>query len=148
MQTSLLSSPFYSPLFSILLSSLLFGSSSCSYSDLNNVQTSLLSSPHLSYYYHSTATLTLLLPLYCYTYSTLLHSTYYYLLLLATNCWLLLLFLQNLPRLAQDLLSCLLPLAAALCLLSSCCFFLPNLPSPLLCFADDEIIQVHTLYGI
>ena len=26
--------------------------------------------------------------------------------------------------------------------------FLPNLPSPLLCFADDEIIQVHTLYGI
>ena len=28
--------------------------------------------------------------------------------------------------------------------------FLPNLPSPLLsfCFADDEIVQVYTLYGI
>ena len=60
----------------------------------------------------------------------------------------LLLFLPNLLGLAQDLLSCLLPSAAALCLLSSCCFFLPNLPSPLLCFADDEIVQVHTLYGI
>ena len=81
------------------------------------------------------AALTLLLPLYCYTYSTLLLSTYYYyLLLLATNCWLLLLFLPNLPGLAQDLLSCIFPSAAALCLLSSSCFFLPNLPSPLLSF--------------
>ena len=46
--------------------------------------------------------------------------------------------------------SCLLPSAAALCLLSSCCFFFAKSPlsSPLLCFADDEIVQVHTLYGI
>lgn len=97
------------------------------------------------------AALTLLLPLYCYTYSTLLLSTYYYyLLLLATNCWLLLLFLPNLPGLAQDLLSCLLPSAAALCLLSSYWFFFAKSPlsSPLLCFVDDEIVQVHTLYGI
>jgi hypothetical protein len=26
--------------------------------------------------------------------------------------------------------------------------FSPTLPSPLLCFADDEIVQVHTLNGI
>ena len=39
--------------------------------------------------------------------------------------------------------------AAALCLLSSCCFFAKSpLSSPLLCFVDDEIVQVHTLYGI
>ena len=39
---------------------------------------------------------------------------------------------------------------SSLCLLSSCYFFFAKspLPSPLLCFADDEIIQVHTLYGI
>ena len=43
-----------------------------------------------------------------------------------------------------------LPSAAALCLLSSCCCFFAKSPlsSPLLCFVDDEIIQVHTLYGI
>ena len=42
-----------------------------------------------------------------------------------------------------------LPSADALCLLSSCCFFAKSpLSSPLLCFADDEIVQVHTLYGI
>ena len=61
----------------------------------------------------------------------------------------LLLFLPNLPGLTEDLLSCLLPLAAALCLLSSSWFFAKSpLSSPLLCFIDDEIIQVHTLYGI
>ena len=39
---------------------------------------------------------------------------------------------------------------SSLCLLSSCCFFFAKSPlsSPLLCFADDEIVQVHTLYGI
>ena len=82
-------------------------------------------------------TLTLLLPLYCYTYSIQLLSTYYYyLLLLATNYWLLLLFLPNLPGLAQDLLSCIFPSAAALCLLSSSCFFFAKSPlsSPLLSF--------------
>jgi hypothetical protein len=26
--------------------------------------------------------------------------------------------------------------------------FFPTLPSPLLCFADDEIVQVHTSNGI
>ena len=36
-----------------------------------------------------------------------------------------------------------------LCFGSSTCFFAKSpLSSPLLCFADDEIIQVHTLYGI
>ena len=44
--------------------------------------------------------------------------------------------------------SCFFYTFSSLCLLSSCCFFLPNLPSPLLCFIDDEIVQVHTLYGI
>jgi len=42
------------------------------------------------------------------------------------------------------------PSTAALCLLSSYCFFFAQSPlsSPLLYFADDEIVQVHTLYGI
>ena len=39
--------------------------------------------------------------------------------------------------------------AAALCLLSSCCFFAKSpLSCPLLCFVDNEIVQVHILYGI
>ena len=38
---------------------------------------------------------------------------------------------------------------SSLCLLSSCCFFAKSpLSSPLLCFADDEIVQIHKLYGI
>ena len=38
---------------------------------------------------------------------------------------------------------------SSLCLLSSCCFFAKSpLSSPLLCFTDDEIVQVHSLYGI
>ena len=81
----------------------------------------------LLYNYHSTSTLTLL------NYFLLTTPKW---LLLATNCWLLLLFLPNLPGLAQDLLSCLLPSAAALCLLSSCWFFCqisPLISSPSFC---------------
>ena len=45
--------------------------------------------------------------------------------------------------------SCFFYTFSSLCLLSSCCFFAKSpLSSPLLCFADDEIVQVHTLYGI
>ena len=41
-------------------------------------------------------------------------------------------------------------LSYPLCFGSSTCFFFAKSPlsSPLLCFADDEIVQVHTLYRI
>ena len=98
------------------------------------------------------AALTLLLPLYYYTYSTQLLSTYYYyLLLLATNCLLLLLFFTKSPRTRLGLV--VLSFAISYCSMFAkqllfFCQISPLLSSPLLCFADDEIVQVHTLYGI